>query len=70
MCFQFLEPLPEPVRPMSELDRLVDDLLGFASSWAEARFYGGDWTVDEARRVVRHEIEKLNAIYRMREDGL
>ena len=71
MCMQFRPPDPLPERlPPPGMDALIDDLLGFASAWAEARFRGDGWTVDEARRVVRFEIEKLTAIRRMMEDGL
>ena len=34
---------------MTDLGRLIDDLLGYVAAWAEVRFYSGEWNGDAAR---------------------
>lgn len=69
MCMHWQpDPLPEPP-PMTDLDRLCDDVLDLAVAWSEA-FLVGRLNVHEARRLVQHETEKLRAVRRMMEAGL
>jgi hypothetical protein len=71
MCFQFKppDPLPEPVPPLTDLDRLIDDLIAFAGAWAGAHLHG-NWTVADARKKVRLETERLRCIESMKRQGL
>ena len=43
MCFRSKsEPLPQPLRPMTDLGRLIDDLLGYVAAWAKCAFTAAD----------------------------
>lgn len=55
--------------PMSDLDRLCDDLIGLASAWSDVRLRGVS-DVCEARRLVQYETERLRCIAKMMEDGI
>ena len=54
---------------MTDLDRLIDDVLDLAVAWTDV-FLVGKLTVHEARQKVRFKIEKLRAVRRMMEEGI
>jgi hypothetical protein len=72
MCFQFKpDPLPEPVRPLTDLERLADDVLNFAVAWASVRFHGLTAAqAGEARRLVQAETARLVAYRNGMEAGI
>jgi hypothetical protein len=75
MCFVFRQlpddPPPEPVRPLTDLDRLADDVLAFAIAWSAVRFRGLTAAqAGDARRLVQAETQQLEAYHQAMEAGL